>query len=363
MLSSESVCFGAPLWNLHFSDERACKFISSLKHNNKPFTHHSSGFILGTFVTVGNGTQPFQRLFHSLAEIIAQLPQPIVVQAGHNAVDLPGCIVFDFVGQEQFEQLIDDHELIISHAGVGSILTALERGRRPVVIPRRCGAYAEIINDHQITLVTELADLGLVSPVLATERLPEAILDAVQAQSCQRTSSSSLEFAQSLYLDKFNAALNKLSARRRGFRKLCLVSACGGHLTELRKLKPVYEKHSFFYVINNPIVQPSDMQGKTYTITLCERDWRAGINFWEAFRILLRERPDCIVSTGAWPAIPFAIVGRILGIPNIYIETMARVTLPSLTGRFMYYLADRFFYPWRQLSHFFPKGHYCGLLV
>jgi beta-1,4-N-acetylglucosaminyltransferase len=318
---------------------------------------------LGTFVTVGNGTQSFQRLFNALAKITAQLPQPIVIQAGHNTVDLPDCIVFDFVGQEQFEQLIDDHELIISHAGVGSILSALEHGRKPVVIPRRSGVYAEIINDHQIALVTELADLGLVSPILATDRLPEAILEAVQAKSYLNVSSSLLGDAQSFYLDQFSVALNELSPRRRSFRKLCLVSACGGHLTELRKLKPVYHKHSFFYVINNPIVQPPDMQGKTYTITLCERDWRAGINFWEAFRILLRERPDCIVSTGAWPAIPFAIVGRILGIPNIYIETMARVTLPSLTGRFMYYLADRFFYPWRQLSHFFPKGHYCGLLV
>jgi beta-1,4-N-acetylglucosaminyltransferase len=318
---------------------------------------------LGTFVTVGNGTQPFQRLFSALSEIIAQLPQPIVIQAGHNTIDMPGCIVFDFVSQEQFERLIDDHELIISHAGVGSILTALEHGRKPVVVPRRCGVYAEIINDHQITLVTELADLGLISPILATDGLSEAILDAVQAQSCLNVSCSPLDFTQYSYLDCFNAALNELSSRRRGFRKLCLVSACGGHLTELRKLKPVYEKYSFFHVINNPIVKPSDMQGKTYTITLCERDWRAGINFWEAFRILLREKPDCIVSTGAWPAIPFAIVGRILGIPNIYIETMARVTLPSLTGRFMYYLANRFFYPWHQLAHFFPKGEYCGLLL
>ena len=324
---------------------------------------HFSAFILGTFVTVGNGTQPFQRLFSALSEIIAQLPQPIVIQAGHNIVDMPGCIVFDFVSQEQFEQLIDDHELIISHAGVGSILTALERGRKPVVVPRRCGVYAEIINDHQITLVTELADLGLISPILATDGLPEAILDAVQAQSCLNVSCSPLDFTQYSYLDYFNAALNKLSSRRRGFRKLCLVSACGGHLTELRKLKPVYEKYSFFHVINNPIVQPFDMQTKNYTITLCERDWRAGINFWEAFRILLREKPDCIVSTGAWPAIPFAIVGRFLGIPNIYIETMARVTLPSLTGRFMYYLANRFLYPWRQLAHFFPNGEHCGLLL
>ena len=317
---------------------------------------------MGTFVTVGNGTQSFQRLFNAVAEIYSQLPQPVIVQAGHNIVDLSGCTVFDFVSQEKFEQLIDDHELIITHAGVGSILTSLEHGRRPIVIPRRCGVYAEIINDHQVEFVKELADLGMITPILATERLAESILDAIQAESWKAVYDPSLSMAQSSYLSKFSSSLNRLSSRRPDFCKLCLVSACGGHLTELRKLKPIYQEYSFFHVINNPIVQPSDMQGKTYTITLCERDWRASINFWEAFQILLREKPDCIVSTGAWPAIPFAIVGRILGIPNIYIETMARVTLPTLTGRCMYYLSNRFFYPWRQLARFFPKGEYCGLL-
>jgi UDP-N-acetylglucosamine transferase subunit ALG13 len=317
---------------------------------------------LGTFVTVGNGTQSFQRLFNAVAEIYSQLPQPVIIQAGHNIVNLSGCTVFDFVSQEKFEQLIDDHELIISHAGVGSILTSLEHGRRPIVIPRRCGVYAEIINDHQVEFVKELADLGMITPVLATERLAESILDAIQAESSISVYDSSFNMPQSSYLAKFSSSLNRLSLRSRDFRKLCLVSACGGHLTELRKLKPIYQEYSFFHVINNPIVQPSDMQGKTYTITLCERDWRASINFWEAFRILLHEKPDCIVSTGAWPAIPFAIAGRILGIPNIYVETMARVTLPTLTGRCMYYLANRFLYPWRQLARFFPKGEYCGLL-
>ena len=303
------------------------------------------------------------RLFDAIAEIHIQLPQPVVIQAGHNIVDLPGCQVFDFVSQEMFEQLIVEHELIISHAGFGSILTALDHGRKPIVIPRRSGGYAEIINDHQVLFVKELADLGLITPILSTERLPASILDAVHAKSCVEVHSSIQDMTQSSYLHKFDSALNQLSSKHLGIHKLCLVSACGGHLTELRKLKPVYQSYSFFHVINNPIAQPCDMRGRTYTITLCERDWRAVINFWEAFKILLREKPDCIVSTGAWPAIPFAIAGRILGIPNIYIETMARIVLPTLTGRIMYHLASRFLYPWRQLAQFFPKGEYCGLML
>ena len=46
-----------------------------------------------------------------------------------------------------------------------------------------------------------------------------------------------------------------------------------------------------------------------------------------------------------------------------YIETMTSIKRPSLTGRIMYYIADIFFYQWRELERTFPKGKYCGLLL
>jgi UDP-N-acetylglucosamine:LPS N-acetylglucosamine transferase len=86
------------------------------------------------------------------------------------------------------------------------------------------------------------------------------------------------------------------------------------------------------------------------------------VNLAEAWKILRRERPHLILSTGAGPAVPFAIVGKLLGIRNIFIEISAQVTTPSLTGRIMYFLADRFFYQWKGLQQYFPKGVYGGLI-
>ena len=60
--------------------------------------------------------------------------------------------------------------------------------------------------------------------------------------------------------------------------------------------------------------------------------------------------------------VPFAVVGKLYRVPIIFIEISAQVTKPSLTGRIMYYLADRFFYQWEALEHYFPKGVYGGLL-
>ncbi|HEY3488858.1 MAG TPA: PssD/Cps14F family polysaccharide biosynthesis glycosyltransferase [Candidatus Deferrimicrobiaceae bacterium] len=146
--------------------------------------------------------------------------------------------------------------------------------------------------------------------------------------------------------------------------KVCIVSSCGGHLTEVRCLMPAYAGYDHFYVINDRAMLPPDMEGKTRFIAHSERDWKFLLNLWEAFRILWEERPAVILSTGAGPAVPFALVGRFLfGIRVVFVETITRIHAPSLTGRIMYRLAHDFFYQWESLRRFFPKGRFGGPLL
>ncbi len=146
--------------------------------------------------------------------------------------------------------------------------------------------------------------------------------------------------------------------------KICIVSSCGGHLTEVRRLKPAYEKYAHFYVLNDKAILPVDMQGKTYFIAHSERDWKFFLNLWEAFQILRKERPRVILSTGAGPVVPFAVVGRLFfGTKVVFIETITSVRSASLTGRIMHRLAHRFFYQWKSLADVFPKGEYGGPLI
>jgi UDP-N-acetylglucosamine:LPS N-acetylglucosamine transferase len=117
-------------------------------------------------------------------------------------------------------------------------------------------------------------------------------------------------------------------------------------------------------VLNDRALLPQDMRGKTTFITHSERDWKFIINLLEAFSILRRERPTAILSTGAGPAVPFAIVARIFFRARvIFVETITRVDRPSVTGRIMYWLAHDFFYQWPELERFFPKGRHGGPLV
>jgi beta-1,4-N-acetylglucosaminyltransferase len=135
-------------------------------------------------------------------------------------------------------------------------------------------------------------------------------------------------------------------------------------LTEIRQLRAVYEAYPHFYVLNDRALLPSDMEGNTYFITHSERDWKMLLNLWEAFQLLRAHRPRVILSSGAGPAVPFALVGRLLfGTRVVFVETVTRIHSPSLTGRLMYWLAHDFYYQWRPLAKFFPRATYGGPLV
>lgn len=147
-------------------------------------------------------------------------------------------------------------------------------------------------------------------------------------------------------------------------KKIGIISSCGGHLTEVRMLMPVYTAYEHFYVLNDRVLLSEDSLDKTYFIAHSERDFKFFLNLWEAFKIIKKERPTVLLSTGAGPIVPFALVGKFLfGIKTIYIETIASVKQPSLTGKIMYYLADFFYYQWPTLKRYFPKGECIGTFL
>jgi len=146
--------------------------------------------------------------------------------------------------------------------------------------------------------------------------------------------------------------------------KICVVSSCGGHLTEVRCFLGAYQNLEHFYILNDKAILPDDMVGRTRFIVHAERNFKVLWNFYEAYRILRKEKPTMILSTGAGPVVPFALIGRwFFGCRITFIETLTRVQRPSLTGRLIYRLSHDFFYQWESLRKFFPKGTYGGPLI
>jgi beta-1,4-N-acetylglucosaminyltransferase len=144
--------------------------------------------------------------------------------------------------------------------------------------------------------------------------------------------------------------------------RIALVSSVGGHLAELLELSPAFEGHSAFWVLNDdsPVLPPGV---ESYRISHAERDWRVAYNLFEIAGIFARTQPDLIVSTGAGPAVPAAVVARLIGIPVVYIEGTWAVKVPTLTGRLMRLFTRRFYVQWPTLRERLPGSRYVGGLL
>lgn len=117
--------------------------------------------ILSTFVSVGNARQRFDRLFAEVERIASELPQPVIVQTGHTSFESEKVTTHPFLSMLEFEQQIAKADLVIVHAGVGSVLTALKAGKTPVIVPRQA-AYGEHIDDHQLAWARAFGSSGRV---------------------------------------------------------------------------------------------------------------------------------------------------------------------------------------------------------
>jgi beta-1,4-N-acetylglucosaminyltransferase len=86
-------------------------------------------------------------------------------------------------------------------------------------------------------------------------------------------------------------------------------------------------------------------------------------NTFLAFSILKREKPNVIISTGAGLAVPFIIIGRIMGIKTIYLESITRCEELSLSGRLSYSFASLLLVQWPELAEKYKKTLYKGRIM
>jgi UDP-N-acetylglucosamine--N-acetylmuramyl-(pentapeptide) pyrophosphoryl-undecaprenol N-acetylglucosamine transferase len=122
------------------------------------------------FVTCGSSHLPFQRLM----DAVAVLPQDeLVVQHG-PAKPPPAAETMPFLPYGDVIKLIEEADVVVSHAGVGSIICSIRVGHVPVVFPR-FKRYSETVDDHQVELSRALEERGTVRVTWTPEDLPGAI--------------------------------------------------------------------------------------------------------------------------------------------------------------------------------------------
>ena len=145
--------------------------------------------------------------------------------------------------------------------------------------------------------------------------------------------------------------------------KVGLVCTRGGHLAEMERLFPAVEGHDHFWVVHSEPI-PDDRKDAYKIPDLPSPPFSYLRVFPKILKILRRESPDVILSTGSQVAIPFFIAARLLGIHTIFVESVCRTETLSVTGRISYYLADEFYVQWPHLADKLgPKAQYAGAIL
>lgn len=141
--------------------------------------------------------------------------------------------------------------------------------------------------------------------------------------------------------------------------KICLVGSSGGHLTHLYMLKPFWENKNRFWVTFDKEDAKSILSGeKVYSCYFpTNRNLKNLIrNTFLAVKILRKEKPDLLISSGAAVAVPFFYIAKLMGKKVIYIEVYDRIDKPTLTGRMVYPIADSFIVQWEEQKQVYKKA-------
>jgi UDP-N-acetylglucosamine transferase subunit ALG13 len=123
-------------------------------------------------VTTGTTARPFDRLLRQVAEL--EFDERVVVQHGASSVKPAKAVCLDYVSFDRFVELVREARVIVTHAGVGSILVTLMNGKRPCVVPR-LAHFGEAVDDHQLELARRLTEMGIVTLVEDPGQLNDAL--------------------------------------------------------------------------------------------------------------------------------------------------------------------------------------------
>lgn len=126
------------------------------------------------FVTVGTHEQPFNRLIKEVDRLVETgfIKDEVFIQTGYSTYEPKFCKWSSLISFDKMNELMQTSDIIITHGGPATFMSAIANGKKPIVVPRQ-EKYDEHVNDHQIDfaqqvkerynsieVVTEISELG-----------------------------------------------------------------------------------------------------------------------------------------------------------------------------------------------------------
>ncbi len=130
-------------------------------------------------VTLGTQDKTFPRLLDAIQKQIdnGNIKDRVVVQAGSTPYKSDNMEIFDLIDRDSFANLMAECDLLITHGGVGSIITGLKNNKKVIAAPR-LEKYGEHTNDHQLEIIEKFSDSGFILPLYDFDKLDEVIKNA-----------------------------------------------------------------------------------------------------------------------------------------------------------------------------------------
>ena len=121
-------------------------------------------------------------------------------------------------------------------------------------------------------------------------------------------------------------------------KKICFIASTGGHLDQLMMLRSIMDKYSSFVVTERTKYKSIKNINKVYYLFQVNRYeiiwiFKLLLNAIISMYIFIMERPDVVISTGALSTIPMCILAKAFRKKIIFIESFAKISSPTLTGK------------------------------
>ena len=128
-------------------------------------------------VLLGTQNNSFNRLLEEIEKNIKDgtIKEEVIVQAGYTKFESKNMKIFDLIPRERLEKFQAQANLIITHGGVGSIITSIRKGKKVIAVPR-LHQYGEHVNNHQIEIVKNFHEQGYIIGIENVEDLKQAII-------------------------------------------------------------------------------------------------------------------------------------------------------------------------------------------
>lgn len=128
------------------------------------------------FVTVGSQKFQFNRLIQKVDELITsgEITEEVFFQIGVSDYIPKHGEYSRFLNRDEFSEISGKCDIVITHGGTGAIIGAVKRGKKVIAVPR-LAKYKEHVDDHQLQILHQFDEMGLILPCYDVAGLPEAL--------------------------------------------------------------------------------------------------------------------------------------------------------------------------------------------